>query len=106
MTASTQPGEEGAVGGVLGVPETNVDGFDPYIKMRSSPLKVEKQMSEVPQPSQDVDLSTNQQPVSMSLPVEPSFDVYISMFAEEKVATHHKKPSLSPCILVRSWVQR
>ena len=88
VTSTTQ--QEGVgEGGVLGVPESNVDGFDPYIKMKSSPVTVQKQMSEVPQPTQeDLDMSSNQQPISMSLPAEPSIGVSISMFTEEKVAAH------------------
>ena len=85
-------GEGVGGGGVLGVPESNTDRFDPYIKMKSSPVAVTKQMSEVAQPAHDdseFDTSANQQPLSVSLPAEQSsVGVSISLFAEEKVPAH------------------
>ena len=94
--ATTAAGEGigggGEEGGVLGVPESNTNGFDPYIKMKSSPVAVEKQMSEVAQSTHDSELDTsssNQQPLSVSLPAEnSSMGVSISVFAEEKVPAH------------------
>ena len=93
QSADTGEGMGGGEGGVLGVPETTTDGFDPYIKMKSSPVAVTKQMSEVAQSTQDseLDASSNQQPLSVSLPAEhsdSSMGVSISVFAEEKVPAH------------------
>ena len=90
-TAVTSTNGEGVGGGVLGVPETNTDGFDPYIKMKSSPVTMQKQMSEVTQSTHDheLDESSNQQPLSVSLPAEhSSMGVSISVFTEEKVSAH------------------
>lgn len=91
VTPTTGEDVGGGEGGVLGIPETTTDGFDPYIKMKSSPVTVTKQMSEVAQPTQDseLDASSNQQPLSVSLPAEDSsMGVSISVFAEEKVPAH------------------
>lgn len=86
---STPPQGGGAGGeqqgrGGLGVPESTVDGFDPYIRMKSSPVEV---TSETQQslPPVDGDMS-NQQPVSMSLPAEHSRGFSLSVLSEEKVA--------------------
>ena len=89
--ATSTTGEGVGEGGVLGVPESNTDGFDPYIKMKSSPVTMQKQMSEVGQSTHDseLDMSSNQQPLSVSLPAEhSSMGVSISVFAEEKVPAH------------------
>lgn len=90
VTSTTQ-GEGVGEGGALGVPESDTDGFDPYIKMKSSPVTTQKEMSEVAQSTQDhePDASSNQQPLSVSLPAEhSSMGVSISVFAEEKVSVH------------------
>ena len=89
-TAVTAPTQGAEGGNALGVPETSADGFDPYIRMQSSPLPMAKQMS-VPQPAHDIELNTSsdQHPLSMSLPAQrSSLGVSISVFAEEKVSAH------------------
>lgn len=65
----------GGQGGGLALPESAMDGFDPYIKMQSSPIDVEQQ-------AQD-------QQMSVSLPAE---GLSISVLSEEKVA-HQRSQS-------------
>jgi hypothetical protein len=91
VTSTAGEGVGGGEGGALGVPESTTDGFDPYIKMKSSPVTATKQMSEVAQSTNnsELDSSSNQQPLSVSLPAESSsMGVSISVFAEEKVPAH------------------
>ena len=61
-------------GGGLGVPTTTGDGFDPYIRMRSSPAGTAEQSTAVDQLP----------PMSMSLPAEHSMGLSLSVLGEEK----------------------
>lgn len=73
----------GGGGGGLGLPRANMDAFEPYIRMRSSPADI---TVGVPRPLQlEGDVST-QEMVSMSLPTEHSTGLSLSVLSEEKMA--------------------
>ena len=73
-------------GAGLGVPESETGVFDPYIKMKSSPVKESEEVSAEAQQLPEV--VPSQQFVSMSLPVEHSGGISLSVLSEEKVVHH------------------
>ena len=76
-------------GGGLALPESAMDGFDPYIKMQSSPIDVEQQAQDQQQSSQPEYANVSYQQMSVSLPAE---GLSISVLSEEKVA-HQRSQS-------------
>ena len=89
-SAMTEQVGGGGLGEGPGMPESETDGLDPYIKMKSSPIKTseDSESIEIQQPLQGKREVPSQQFVSMSLPVEQSGGISLSVLSEEKVVHH------------------